>query len=655
MRKYPRIGFIINDATSDYSKSLIEGMRQACKHYECTLFIFPVGEYGISYSTYQYQKRAVASLINKFNLDGLIFSSTVHGTHVTYEELLNYIHSFEDLPIVSLGVDIPGIPSIMVNCRPGLEATISHMIEKHQCKKLALMAAGENSLEAEERTKVYRETLLKHNIPVDESLILSGFFSYSMAKKAMINYVEEHGSVDFDGIICLNDLMAFGVIDFCKENNIEIPKDLKVTGFDDIERAALSYPSLSSINQQTERQGFLAVETLAKKFSGREESHIQTVPTKVRYRQTCGCIDCKDHYTNYCDEEYKPYSRDVLASEASNAEWIVRKDQLVQIENYYSNTQTKINLYEFTGNFKFVLTDFSIGAAALVMYENPIEQDELFYRFDMPHKASILAAFDNSINYSYKRDEFTESFDPTLSMLPDNTICFYPETYYVVTLSHCEKQYGYLIYKPGVYDVAMYEFITIILSSQLATAFEHSKNEVEIQELDKNNKKLQLISRTDELTKILNRRGFMELGQEAINLSLKRHTSGLVIFGDMDGLKKINDTYGHDAGDRAIIAESGILQKVFRNSDIIGRMGGDEFAIVAPGLDANSFKNAQSRLENECLLWNKESGEEFSLSISLGYTQFNSSSFALSVLLQEADAKQYKEKRLKKERNSSGK
>ncbi len=643
-----RIGFIINDSSTDYSKGLVKGMQEACYKYNCTLFVFNVGEFGMSYSPFGYQKRAVASFINKNCIDGLLFSSAVHASHVPLADLINYIKSFSDIPIISLSMELPGIPSIIADCKPGIEHMVSHLITEHNCKRIALMSAGENSREAEERTACYKSTLEKYGIPFDESLVLYGFFSYNMAMNALNDYQSQHQTLDFDAIVCLNDYMAYAVVDYCKAHDISIPDQLKVTGFDDIPKTSFSNPTISSINQEIETQGKLALETLVKKIKGEEVPLIQNVPTKVRYRQSCGCIEATNSFCDYKTEDFTPVSRERAQTSIYGSEWLIRKDQLVQIQNYYSNTQGQINLYEFTGNFQFVMTNFDIGAAAVCIYETPVFEPKLFDYFELPEKAFVLAAFDNSINFNYKRDADTKPFNPNKMLIPEGFINFYNEPYIVVALTNCEYQYGYLIYKPGEYDETMYDLICTILSLQLATAYKITQDQEERAKLDASNRHLRQISRTDELTKLLNRRGLLELGQETIDLSIKCEKSGLVIFDDMDNLKTINDTFGHDTGDKAIISIGNILKNVFRSNDIIARIGGDEFAIVSPGLTPKTFERTKEKIYAECEKWNKENPDNYKLGISLGFTTFNQESFAMSALLLEADAKQYKEKRLKK-------
>ncbi len=647
--KIKRIGFIINDSSTDYSKGLVDGMKAACKDFNSTLLIFPVGEYGKSYSQYGYQKRAVASLISKNNLDGLIFSTAVHGAHVSFKKLSKYVHSFSDIPVVNLGTVIPDMPTILTDCEPGLENMITHLIKKHGCKRIALMSAGGNSKEAEERTEVYKKTLEKNGIPFDESLILYGFFSYPMAMTALKDYEDEHGKLDFDAIVCLNDYMAYAAVDYCKQHNYSVPDQIKITGFDDIPKTSISDPTISSINQQIETQGYLAMKTISQMIDGEEIVSLIKVPSKVRYRQSCGCISLNESHFDYQTESYTVVSEEQSMRNNSSSEWLIRKDQIRTIESYFQNTQGKINLFDFTGNFQFVLTNFDIDAAAIVIYEEPIIMPKMFDHFEIPSKAYVLAAYDNTRNFNYKRDKNTKPFYPREKILPEEYMNFHNEPYFVVSLSNGEFQYGYLVYKPGGFDETMYDLIVTMVSHRLSVAFENSKTEEEKAKLDKNNKLLQKISRTDELTKLLNRRGLLELGQESIDLAIKYGKTGLVIFGDMDNLKSINDTYGHDAGDKAIMAIAKILSNAFRKNDIIARIGGDEFAIVATGLDQTSFKKVKEKIDKECEAFSKKTKEDYTLSISLGFTTFHAESFAMSALLLEADAKQYREKRSKKE------
>ena len=166
------------------------------------------------------------------------------------------------------------------------------------------------------------------------------------------------------------------------------------------------------------------------------------------------------------------------------------------------------------------------------------------------------------------------------------------------------------------------------------------------EKLKSENLDLNAVSRTDELTKILNRRGFKELGQRAIDLAQEKLQPVVVFFGDMDGLKTINDTYGHEMGDKAIKLQAKVLSKAFRTDDIVGRLSGDEFGIIAVGMGVERIDDVKEKVAalNEQI--SKENDLPFTLSISLGGVDLQSSS-NLKRLLSEADKKLYVEKQIK--------
>ena len=239
-------------------------------------------------------------------------------------------------------------------------------------------------------------------------------------------------------------------------------------------------------------------------------------------------------------------------------------------------------------------------------------------------------------------------FNPRESMLPNGIIDASKGMYGIWVLSNCETQYGYLIYRKGSFESLIYSVMCTAFSRLLSEAWESSKAEKQARAQQERTAKLNLISKTDEMTGLLNRRGFMELGQQTIDIAVVLKQSGMVIFGDMDGLKRINDTFGHDAGDRAIKAEAEILKKNFRASDIIGRLGGDEFVIIAAGLGEPRLSVIRENINAACRAWNIVHNEGFELSISLGCKEFSPEMQSLEDILKEADGLLYEEKKTKK-------
>ena len=150
---------------------------------------------------------------------------------------------------------------------------------------------------------------------------------------------------------------------------------------------------------------------------------------------------------------------------------------------------------------------------------------------------------------------------------------------------------------------------------------------------------------TDELTGLYNRRGFMVLAERQLKLARRSGRGLLLFFTDLDGLKRINDSFGHSEGDRALKRTAEALENSFRDSDVIARLGGDEFAALA--IEASDFSETaiRSRL-GECLKSVSSRDSRYSISVSLGAARFDPrSSTSLRALMLQADQAMYEVKR----------
>ncbi|MBT3390041.1 MAG: GAF domain-containing protein [Chloroflexi bacterium] len=163
------------------------------------------------------------------------------------------------------------------------------------------------------------------------------------------------------------------------------------------------------------------------------------------------------------------------------------------------------------------------------------------------------------------------------------------------------------------------------------------------------------ISITDDLTGLNNRRGFTTLSEQQIRVARRAQTDLLFFFIDVDGLKKINDLHGHSMGDRALLATAQILRKTFRQADIIGRLAGDEFAVLAIHSHENHKDLLLDRLEQERQAYHVDCREPFQLSFSIGIAEWSVLlPRSLEVLMGEADAAMYAHKGEKKLRSNLG-
>jgi diguanylate cyclase (GGDEF)-like protein len=162
--------------------------------------------------------------------------------------------------------------------------------------------------------------------------------------------------------------------------------------------------------------------------------------------------------------------------------------------------------------------------------------------------------------------------------------------------------------------------------------------------LRRNSELMASLSLVDELTGLKNRRGFFELAGQALKVARReRHTLGL-FFVDLDGLKRINDSLGHLAGDQALRDTAAVLERTFRESDIIARFGGDEFVALAHvNRDISALRD---RLHEHLTALNEQRNRPYLLEISMGTALVGAyPDESIEALIARADAAMYEDKR----------
>lgn len=161
---------------------------------------------------------------------------------------------------------------------------------------------------------------------------------------------------------------------------------------------------------------------------------------------------------------------------------------------------------------------------------------------------------------------------------------------------------------------------------------------------------LRAMSLVDELTGLHNRRGFVFLAQQHVKISSRTKRGMFLLFADLDDMKQINDRLGHQQGDLALTDTAGILKETFREADIIARIGGDEFAILAIEAGKDSAEILEARLQANFDARNARGDRRYTLAISVGmarYDPFNPCS--IDELMVRADASMYEQKQGKQQ------
>ena len=165
------------------------------------------------------------------------------------------------------------------------------------------------------------------------------------------------------------------------------------------------------------------------------------------------------------------------------------------------------------------------------------------------------------------------------------------------------------------------------------------------EELARSNAVLENLSLIDDLTGLYNRKGFLALAEHRVKLANRTGEPFSIAFVDLDGLKRINDTFGHQEGNRALVDAANVLKECFRESDILARLGGDEFAIFIAESEETKIASITNRIQQNLAARNSAAGRHYRLSFSTGIVSASDPKTSdLETLLAQADALMYQQK-----------
>ena len=214
-----------------------------------------------------------------------------------------------------------------------------------------------------------------------------------------------------------------------------------------------------------------------------------------------------------------------------------------------------------------------------------------------------------------------------------------PTTPFLFLTDSDDERHGLEAVRAGAQDVLVNSQLD---GERLARALRHAieRNLLHAALLD--------LALVDELTGLYNRRGFLTLATRDLRVARRGEETLLVAFADLDDLKTVNDTAGHAAGDRALRDTAVLLRRAFRDSDLVARIGGDEYAVLVRHAGPESAGVLADRMKRQVREFNRRAGRGYQLSVSLGFATHTASTLgSVAGLLDRADQALYRDKRRK--------
>jgi DNA-binding LacI/PurR family transcriptional regulator/signal transduction histidine kinase len=283
----PTVGLLVDWLEDDYQNAVVAGVADGARALGVNLVCFAGGVLGSPHRAAT-QRNVVYELAGAANVDGLLIMSGSLGNHLGPIELGRYCERYRPLPMCSIAVPLPSIPSVLVDNAAGMRELVAHLLDAHAHRRIAFVRGPEANEEAERRFSAYREVLAERDAPLDPALVVVGDFQRESGERAVAVLLDERGA-RFEAIVAANDAMALGAIEALRARGKRVPDDVAVVGFDDIEEARFSAPALTTVRQPLHALGRKAVETLCAVIEGREVPANLTLRTEVVARQSCGC------------------------------------------------------------------------------------------------------------------------------------------------------------------------------------------------------------------------------------------------------------------------------------------------------------------------------------------------------------------------------
>ena len=650
-----KVALFAHNLTVEYALTVAQGAASYyTKDKDVQLILAQTNQPHYPYGLYEYQYWASAEILKSDDIDLIMIVSSTYQTYISEDELLGFLKPFTKKPIVSIAVDFPfkNLHYTICDCDLAFDQIIDHLKNVHGCKKIGFVSANAtNSKEALTRFESFKKALKKHGLKYNPDWTIEGHFIREAAKNITLDRFHSKKEIEFDALVAANDLMAEGCMQALTELGVKVPKDVKIIGFDDSTRASFTTPSLSTIDQNIFEQGRKASEIAHKLLTGAELPRETKTSASPIYRQSCGCVPLSNTSFTSKDQNGKSIPNRHLNSETLD-KYTQHFSDTIGIYTLIDTFHTTHTLKELFGSLTQITSQLRFSSMAVVLYEKPIEfsRDD---KIEIPEKAYLRTYIDNN-KQIIPYDEKGIEINPHKKLLPETYFTQMSGVYILHSIFAGEKQYGYLVVQVPNSKFEMHHIYLKLIINAIAHAYDFNqtldRNESlsnRNERLLKNNHELSIQSTEDELTKVLNRRGFMEKAEKELKRAAKNEKSGMVFFADMDGLKKINDTYGNNVGDLAIQTEARVLTAAFRGTDIVGRLSGDEFAIVSTGLTKGYIAAIRERINQLNKLYSEKADLPLTLSISLGYVEFTPESCDLDDLLTRADQVLYKEKQKK--------
>lgn len=641
-KKRPVVGIMTGSFNSDYPRTLISELYKALGEEEVDIRLYTGIESTLFFGDYSSFDvgfdRHWLSIFEYSNFEDIDLLIVAYGNIMSSHPHIDadsFLPRLPQVPTVMIGNATvkPDAYYLMVDNYLGMKANVDHLIEAHGYRNIAFISGPKGSPSADLRMEAYLDSLEEHNMPIRDELIVYGDYSNNI--DPLVEELFARGSA-FDAIVSSNDEMCNAVYRVAQKHGRKVGVDLAVVGFDDEEYAKEMDPPLTTVKQDYTKVAEGLVEMI-RAFKRGEEISSMRIPASCVQRSSCGCsyetVSMKiegrtslnlERYMTH-NEQHEMFQRNMIAA--------------LMLRNLLTET---ISRRAFFTKLAEEFREVGVKSSHILLLDEPVRLGE-GEEFILPDTMRLYMRQDGGECVGYDRNDAPvvrrkelERYIPQKDS-PTRTTSF--------LLFYGEYQYGVMTAEIEADEVLYFYALSLQIGSGLRY-LEMALRQKEVTDLlEQQNELLDYAATHDKMTGLYNRMGVMARMPEF----MREYNPGrqfVAVMADLDHLKQINDTLGHDAGDNAICKVAEVLSECLPESSPIGRSGGDEFIAMYAIRYEGQQQEIADRIRRACEEYNQDSGKPFYLGISVGYVPFiYTAGIDLSIIIKKADERLYDAKR----------
>lgn len=525
--------------------------------------------------------------------DGIILDLNNIAMPQIVEDTVNRVRK-AGVPVLSISNSIPGFYYAGIDNYSAMKEMIAHLHQVHGCQKFWFILGPPENFENRRRELALRDYLREQKLAYSESDFYYESYEYECGVRGFEQLLMTHREIP-QAVICANDNIAVGVCETAASHGYRVPEDFCVTGFDNFDKASHYLPRISTVSHVREEIGYLCGDVLLRLWAGEEVPQFNYTGTGSIFWESCGCSSGEPGG----DREYLR-ERMLYEIETDKFDFNVQslKHDLMQcstVEDMMYCIPKAVPSMRCDAMY-LVLDErmnYDRKQAATELMNPRLFTAEEFCTEGYPQQMRIKFAYENGKKVDLSHVEPEDVF----SRITDGG----KGTDYLFLPLHFEDQtVGYFVLQNAVYLMERQYLFSVMNALNMALENLH-KNE----KLEYMNQILSQLYIVDSMTGLYNRRGCQQLIEGFVEELHQAGERALMLFIDLDRLKTINDTLGHEYGDRAITTVAGLIRSHCSKDCMGARMGGDEFLMVQKYLseeETEKLKTAIGEELQECIL-----------------------------------------------------